>query len=118
MVGAAHPMWVNMLRFSCSHCFAKPKSHSFTRPGRLPSSSVLSSFRSLKTGNSQGASQPESRWGISCSRCQGAPVLSILHATSVQSMRWLQRGCLQCIAHLWATLCAWQYATAVTNCLK
>lgn len=41
-------MWVNMLRLSCSHCLAKPKSHSFTRPGRLPSSSVLSSFRSLR----------------------------------------------------------------------
>ena len=40
-------MWVNMF-LSFSHCFAKPKSQSFTRPGVLPSSSVLSSFRSLR----------------------------------------------------------------------
>lgn len=42
-------MCVYMLFWPCSHCFAKPKSHSFTLPGRLPSSRVLSSFRSLHT---------------------------------------------------------------------
>ncbi len=53
MVEQTHPMWVNMLRLFSSHCFAKPKSHSFTRPGFLPSSNVLSSFRSLKTHDNE-----------------------------------------------------------------
>ncbi len=43
---AAHPMWVNIF-LSDSHCLANPKSHSFTRPGLLPSSRVLSNFKSL-----------------------------------------------------------------------
>jgi hypothetical protein len=41
-----HPMLV--IRFCPgSKSLAKPKSHSFTRGGREPSSNVLSSFRSL-----------------------------------------------------------------------
>ena len=52
---AAHPMCVNMFLLPGSHAFANPKSHSLMRCGRLESSSVLSSFRSLDAGTAWSA---------------------------------------------------------------
>ena len=60
MAGAPHPISVCMLRDSLLfQPFAKPKSHSLMRAGRLPSRSVLSSFKSLPAeGRHQSAPHP------------------------------------------------------------
>ena len=51
-------MCVNMFLLPGSHAFAKPKSHSLMRCGRLESSSVLSSFRSLDASTARSAPVP------------------------------------------------------------
>ena len=44
------PMRMVFMLDVCIQCLANPKSHSFTHGGLRPSSSVLSSFRSLRQG--------------------------------------------------------------------